>query len=648
MKMKKLLSALLTAAILASFAVIPVHASGFSAANISSSGLRDGELKGNSGSSSNYSRSHSGSGADRVVLSTMKKAFKSSTRIVDNACNTMIDAHFVHARTLFSIKQVGSEKIVFRVNFMNPEWSSNDNPAFNIVVPSSGGTGYISTYGGTSKGVTDNNQCYYYTGETGTASANGARDCVNHVTGDEPDYQVMDLIVDCNKGYAYCYIDGRLIATHTEAIKNADGEYRGYSVIGSNSETVNTEGTKLWIKYDTERPGDTVYVDTADYTVRLEDVIKDAGLATANSDPHQIMQSTEIEDYIFAGTFTEGENMTYERRDGSGNPVSITAEKTKDDYGNVAQLYGGFYLKGKDWPGYANGKGIFRVSFDQKINTQMNSGDDTASDNYSYRICAQGNKTYELFYMQPEEDTHKMLITLIQQKGDGNPKIVLAKDFNDPIHYDIVFYGKHYNSSPETDAVDAMGYYFADGQYIGSYKLNRGSDKNTPGADEWWTPTQLYLYSNNTANVTYSNYKLAVYEDSKDAEELVEEISNENGGATSIYWQVKDRTNGDYKKYLIDEDDRDFAIITTAKSIWNKEIPQGAKTIITLYKENGELFGVHSTPYETDTTTGDEEEFGIYESNESIAKAKLFVWDMADMKPLSEVLSIDNPVSEAE
>jgi len=647
MKMKKLLSAFLTASVLASFAVIPAHASGFSSANISSSGYRD-ELKGNSGSSSNYSREQTGSGASRVVLCTMKKAFNSRNRIIDNATGSQIDAHFVHARTMFSIKQVGSEKIVFRINAMNPEWSSNDNPIFNIVVPSSGGTGYISAYGGTGKGVSDNDQCFYYTGETGTESANGARDCVNHVSGDTPEYQVMDLIFDCEKGYAYCYIDGRLIVTHTNAIKNADGVYRGYSIIGSNSETVNAEGTKLWVKFDPERPGETVYVDTDDYTVRLEDVILDAGLATTNGDPHQIMESAAVEDYIFAGTFSADETITYERRDSNGDPVSVTAEKVKADYGNVSQLYGGVYHKDHDWPGYANGKGVFRVSFDQKINAEMNNGDEAASDNYSFRLRAQGGKNYELLYMSPEDGTGKMKLTLIQQQGDGNTKVVLDKDFNDTIHYDMVFYGKHYSASPATDAVDAMGYYFVDGQYIGSYKLDRGSNAATPGTDEWWTPTQLYLYSNNTANVTYSNYKIAVYDENKDAEELVEEIRNENGGVNSIYWQVKDRTNGDYKEYLIDSDDRDFAIITTPKTVWDKTAPQDAKVLITLYKEDGQLFGVQSMPYETNTSTGDEEEFGILESNGNIAKAKLFVWDMGEMKPLSSALTVDNPVPEAE
>ena len=167
--MKRILSVILSAIIicsaLMSFAAFPVAASGFSVANISSSGLRveKGELKGNSGSSSNYTRTQSGSGVSRVVLCTMKQAFKSSTRIIDNACDTEIDAHFVHARTLFSIKQVGSEKIVFRINAMSTDWNSNNNPIFNIVIPANSADdalGYISAYGGTNKGATDNDQCY--------------------------------------------------------------------------------------------------------------------------------------------------------------------------------------------------------------------------------------------------------------------------------------------------------------------------------------------------------------------------------------------------------------------------------------------------------------------------------------------------------
>ena len=640
MKVRRIVSTIIAIAIIMSFAVMPANASGFSSANIASRGIRTFEktdgtsdttlIKCNSGSSSNYSRYHDGSGASRVVIATMKQAFKSSTRIIDNACNTEVDAHFVHARTMFSIKQIGSEKIVFRVNFMSTGWDSQNNPAFNIVVPSSGGTGYISTFGDTGKGVTDNDQCFYYTGETGTANANGARDCVNHVTGDTPSYQVMDLIVDCNKGYAYCYVDGRLIATHTEAIKNADGVYRGYSIIGSNSETVNAKDTKLWVKYDPERPGDTVYVDTEDYTVRLEDVLVDAGLADNNGDPYQIMESDHISDYIFAGTFTEADNKTYERRIG-GETVSITAEKTKTEYANVSQLYGGFYLKDKDWPGYAEGKGIIHVSFDQKINETMNSGADAASDNFSFRVRAQGGKNYELFYMQPEEGTGNMLITLIQQKGDNNPKIVLDKDFNDTVHYDIIFYGKHYNSDPETAAVDAMGYYYVDGNYIGSYKLNRGTNASTAGTDEWWTPTQLYLYSSSTANVTYSNYKIAVYEGDKDPDEFSGELAN-----MAIYWKTDE-----YDNYLEDNDDY-FAIGVTPNTVWNKvgEVAN-AKLLMATYDSNGSLTGVIDTDYIPNNTTSDDDQFGIFRKDAGIAKVNVFIWELDNSKPLALIKTIE-------
>ena len=618
--------------ILLSFAVMPANASGFSSANIASRGIRTFEktdgtsdttlIKCNSGSSSNYSRYHDGSGASRVVIATMKQAFKSSTRIIDNACNTEVAAHFVHARTMFSIKQVGSEKIVFRVNFMSTDWNSQNNPAFNIVVPSSGGTGYISAYGGTGKGVTDNDQCFYYTGETGAANANGARDCVNHVTGDTPSYQVMDLIVDCNKGYAYCYVDGRLIATHTEAIKNADGVYRGYSIIGSNSETVNAKDTKLWVKYDPERPGDTVYVDTEDYTVRLEDVLVDAGLADNNGNPNQIMESDHISDYIFAGTFTEADNKTYERRIG-GKTVSMTAEKTLGDYGNVAQLYGGCYLKGKDWPGYAHGKGVIHVSFDQKINETMNSGDTAASNNYCFRLVAQGMKNYDLLYMQPQEGTEKMQLTLIQQKGDNNPKTVLDKDFNDTIHYDIVLYGKHYSTAPATEHAEGMGYYFADGKYIGSYKLNRGGSSGVDGEDEWWTPTQLLLYSNSTANVTYSNYKFELYGEKMDAEDLVAELGNVKPSWKNILLHSGTGANEGY-----------FTISGKIKA-GKEEVPADTKAYIGLYDREGNLLDCDDVDYTTETDI-ETKNFQKDYNGKTPKTARLFMWSGIEPQALCE------------
>ena len=623
---RSLLGLFIVCSTIMSMCVLPVHASGFSSANIASRGIRVTSkqqiIKGNSSSSSYYSFVNSGSNENRVVTATMKNAFKSSTRIIDNATDTEVAAHFIHARTMFSIKQVGSEKIVFRVNVMSTDWNCSNNPVFNIVVPSSGGKGYISTYGGTSKGVTDNDQCYYYTGETGTASANGARDCVNHVSGDTPDYQVMDLIIDCKKGYAFCYVDGRMIAMHTKAINNPDGYYRGYSIIGSNSETVNANGTKLWLKYDTQRPGDTVYVDTDDYTVRFEDVLVDAGLASNSGAPNLIAESDELEDYIFAGTFKTNETITYERRDASGKPVSITAEKSNTDYGNVAQLYGGTYLIDvTDWPGYAYGKGVIHVSFDQKINTAMNDGTAPQSDNFSYRLHASGSN-FELFYMQPDNDNN-MLITLIEGKGVNNKKVTLDKDFNDTIHYDIVLYGKHAETEPETETSEGVGHYFVDGQYLGS---------NTIVKDAWWTPTQLFLYSNNTANVTYSNYHFALYDENQDVEELVTDI-----GALEPSW----------KNISFNAGEETFTVSASIKA-GKEEVPQGTKAFISIYDANNQLLDCDEVEY----VEGEEIETKDFQKGyggKTPKLAKFMIWNGVEPQALSERVVIppkfdNNPI----
>lgn len=544
MKMKRFLSALLTAGMLVSLTVLPAHASGFSSANILDGGpqIRE-ELKASYGNSASYyNRTNSGSGANRSVEITMNTAFKKQRALVETgiAGNSGDEIHFAHARLMIAVKKVGSENVVLRLQPVDgsDSWIKDNTPkntVFNLVYSNEYSTyGWMSTYGGINKGITENDQCHIYTSTDPTDRTTDSyegRNFLRFGTTDTPDYQTFDFIFDCYKGYVYGFIDGRLVATKIDAITNYD-DFRGYTITGSGDETCYANGTKVWFKYDSSRPGETLYVDTDDYTVRLEDVLVDAGLATTNGDLYNIMESDHIGDYIFSGTTSSGETNTYERRASNGTPVSVTAEKLVTSSGNVAQLYGGFYHKDHDYPGYAYGKGIVHVSFDQQINSTLNSGAAAASTDYSLRLRAQGGSSYILFNIQANSGNAK--IVLQKQKGNSDPSFTLDKGFNDKIHYDIILCGKHYSTSPATETVVADGYYFADGKYIGSYTLNRGSDASTPGTDEWWTPTQLYLYSNNTANVTYSNYKIAVYEADKSVASLLAEISGDNSTALEL------------------------------------------------------------------------------------------------------------------
>ena len=626
--MKKFLATIITTSIMLSFAVISVHASGFSGANILGGAQVRGEFTASHGGSSDeyYTRSHSGSGANRVICDTMKKSWKKQYALMESGIADPLDGtdydkvHFAHARIKIAVKKVNNEYVVLRLFPVQSDWTkegdaSRGKSIFNLVYSNEYSTyGWMSVYGtipsGSSKipaGVTEYDRCHIYTStdpsSTATKSYEG-RNFLRFGTTDTPDYQTFDFIFDCYKGYVYGYVDGRLIATKVTGT-HFDNFY-GYTICGTGDETSFAEGTKIWFKYDTERPGETLYVDTDDYTVRLEDVLVDAGLASKNSDPHNIMESDHVADYVFAGDTDYNYYDTYERRDGSGNPVSITAEKLKTGAGNVAQLYGGCYYKGYDWPGYANGKGVIHVSFDQKINTKLNSGSNVASSSYSCKVTAQGSKSYDLFYLEPD-GSNKMKITLEKQQGSGNPQITLDKDFNDTIHYDIVLYGKHYNTEPVTSAAEAVGYYFADGQYIGTYTINRGADAATAGTDEWWTPTQLLLYSNNTANVTYSNYKIALYDENKRATDLVNEIDS-----SRLSWA----------DICLNADGNGFTVSGRVVE-GSGSVPAGAKAYIGIYDEDGKLLDCDSTAYASASGITSKR----FSKTPNPAYAKLFLWD---------------------
>ena len=151
------------------------------------------------------------------------------------------------------------------------------------------------------------------------------------------------------------------------------------------------------------------------------------------------MESDHIADYIFAGNTVSSETSTYERRDANGDAVSMTAEKVTATSGEVAQLYGGFYTKNKDWPGYAEGKGIIHLSFDQKINAKMNDDTDASSTSYSFKLVKQGGTQLELLKLLPT-GSGKMRIKLID--NILNPSTYLDKSFNDTVHFDIILKGK--------------------------------------------------------------------------------------------------------------------------------------------------------------------------------------------------------------
>ena len=631
-------------------AVIPAHASGFSSANIIGGGSQvRGEFKGSHGGSSDtyYSRTHSGTGASRVITETMKKSWSKQyalmeSGIADPLSDTDYESvHFAHARIMIALKKVGNENVVLRLFPVLSDWTKEGDAyktssIFNLVYSNEYSTyGWMSTYGGYEKGITEHDQCHIYTSsdpDNRTVDMYEGRNFLKWGTDDTPIYQTFDFIFDCYKGYVYGYIDGRLIATKINAT-HFDNFY-GYTITGTADESGFANGTKLWFKYDTERPGETLYVDTDDYTVRLEDVLADAGLADNNGDPHQIMESDHVADYIFAGDTDYNYYDTYERRDSNGDTLSITAEKLKTSSGNVAQLYGGCYYKGKDWPGYAYGKGVIHVSFDQKINKKLNSGSNAASSNYTCKVLSQDNTAYNLFYMQPVGD-NKMQVTLEKQQGNSNPKVTLDKDFNGTIHYDVILYGKHYTTDPVTTQSQAMGYYFADGQYIGSYKINRGSDASTAGTDTWWTPTQLLLYSDNTANVTYSNYKIAVYDENKNAEDIVAEL---DGSALSLTDIELTEGEGAYA---------DCFTVSGRISGNSNNIPANAKAYICVYDTNNKLLDCDMTVC-SNSGIITSKRFRQSYNGTAPSCSKIFFWDgMSPITTKGEILHRIDPLTYA-
>ena len=76
----------------------------------------------------------------------------------------------------------------------------------------------------------------------------------------------------------------------------------------------------------------------------------------------------------------------------------------------------------------------------------------------------------------------------------------------------------------------------------------------------------------------------------------------------------------------------------------NKTAPENSKTFMAFYDNEGKLVGAEMRDYIPGATTGDEQAFGVFDKDENVKKAKLYVWDISKFEPLASVMVIDNPV----
>ena len=109
-------------------------------------------------------------------------------------------------------------------------------------------------------------------------------------------YNKVDLIEDCKRGAIYVFINGKFTAYSVDG--TTDGKFYGYSI--SKNENSWDEGDVLSVKFDDSRIGHTIYKDGGGFTVTIDDVVADAGIADSAFSPYKNETEKSIK-YIVNG-----------------------------------------------------------------------------------------------------------------------------------------------------------------------------------------------------------------------------------------------------------------------------------------------------------------------------------------------------------
>ena len=535
MKIKKIIGLLIAAAIIMSMCVISVSASGFTSANKANGTVT--EVKGNN-LPSEFNRVHSGeSGTTRTSVTqtaiTEVTAEKNLILAYDTS-NTGYSGKFAHATFKLEMNKGG---VQIRIR----NGSSGNIQFMRFEVPESGESGgnITPTSGTAGKGLK------WSTGE-----------------------HRIDIVSDLQNGMSYMYYDKQLAGYQTNTMKT--GKWYGYLIYKLSGCTWESGDYVRWSNYDHKEYQYTLYNDTANYTVSLEDVLVQAGIEDGpaeGEDASLILTTDKMQDYY---NTSNSASVTF-----SGNSTTVSGDYYNASSGFAQAFYymlSGFYQDGQIYPG----GGLIYVSFDQQISAgsrieiRLRSGGSNNNDNRLMFLPNNGKIRVYAF--------------------DGTRK-VLNKNYTDSINVGIV-----------VDTANKKAYVALDGVQIGEAYTYSNDFRD------------LRLYMNGTeensvSTVTFSNWTAKFYDTSKDAKELLAQIAG-----FPVYFSEAGNT--------LEVEDDAFGLAVTAKKTTGSDDVSAAKLIAAVYGENDELLGLDQWNY-SDGATNDEL---VFDRTGSESYVKVFCW----------------------
>ena len=414
---KKFLAAVITLSMTLSFAAMPAHAAALSSAN--KTRVTDVSLRANT----NYGTSkgkvtittydENSDGVDDYVKVYNDKNItggaiskSSNTDIIYYAANTSTTPKYVHSRIYARSTGSGAAQ---NAPIATVRYNSGGSSAvmFNLAEGSSGiscADSDTRTSWRTASTVDWNN-----------GSASNKFDFIFDINGSIP-------------GMVYMFINDEFIGWYYDSSSGHEHtEFCGYSFRFGKDKSFSSSGEfRAW--FDTDFLGHVEYQDTEDYTVTLEDVINDAGLADSNADSSVIMTSSDVARYMPNSSKVMNYRSTGQVNSGvsySGGVTTVSESGISEDT-LLADMLKGFY--------HLNYSGVggkyLKLSFDQEIKQ---------GSKVAYRLGGASypsNNSIQFF-----ESSDGKLVSGIQGASDhssvGN-KTHKNIAFNDKVHIDWI------------------------------------------------------------------------------------------------------------------------------------------------------------------------------------------------------------------
>ena len=458
----------------------------------------------------------------------------------------------------------------------------------------------------------------------------------------DSDYDKIDIITELGKQNGcttYLFANGKFMGCAYDSGLNVNKHFHGivFRVIGGKKTRGNSD--YIAVKMDPNRIGHREYYNTSDYMVTFEDVLQDAGLGDAISNPKVIYKTSDIQSFMpgddqIAYTYYKdaservrfNEGVTY-----SGNTATISATNDTESYSIAARMLAGMYpLSGKtgvSYESYHPRSRFIKFSFDQTISddgmwleyaTVLNYGSNTQA------IQMWNNGGYLVAGVKGGGN--------ITCNGNGGKPLAEMTGTN---HIDWILEPVNtYENGEESGHINQ--YVYINGTLAASGEFG---SKSSVRLNDIVLSTK-----NREGTVTIDNWSMTVYNNNMSYSDF--EADFEAAKGNNIYWLGDSAEIGVERGYTTAYEDMNdyFALYVTAKDTGLSVIPSGTKLYTAIYDGDYNLLDISETPYVSGQTVMDETEGKLfYRRYDGVkpTKAKIFVWTDGEPQGVLKSCTID-------